>query len=83
MYYQDLSSQSQSSDPRVAVFRRTVSTLTHTRPGRAKYEIPEEQLLYFKRLGFSWYAIADMLLVLRCTLRQRVVEYGMQFRICY
>ena len=82
VYYQDLSSQSESSDPRVAVFRRTVSTLTHTRPGRPKYEIPEEQLLYFKPLGLSWYAIANMLLVLRCTLREKVVEYGMQLQIC-
>ena len=40
VFYQDLSRQSESSDPRVAVFRRTVSTLTHSGPGRPKYEIP-------------------------------------------
>ena len=38
--YQDLSRQSESSDPLVAVFRRSVSTLTHSGPGRPKYEIP-------------------------------------------
>ena len=29
VFYQDFSRQTESSDPRVAVFRRTVSTLTH------------------------------------------------------
>ena len=64
------------SDPCVAVFRWTVFTLTHSRPGTRKYEIPEEHLLYFKSLGFTWNAITDMLLLLRWTLRQRVLEYG-------
>ena len=76
VFYEDLSRQSESSDRRVAVFRRTVSTLTHSGPGRPKYEIPEEHLLYFKSLGFTWNAIADMLLVSRWTLRRRVIEYG-------
>ena len=76
VFYQDLSRQSESSDPRVAVCRRTVSTLTHSGPGRPKYEIPKEHLLYFKSLGFTWNAIADMLLVSRWTLRRRVIEYG-------
>ena len=32
--------------------------------------------MYFEtKGGWIWYAIADMLLVSRCTLRQRVVEY--------
>ena len=43
-------------------------------PGRIKYEIPEEYLLYFKSLGFTWNAIADILLVSRCTLRKMVLE---------
>ena len=60
VFYQDLSRQSESSDPRVAVFRQTVSALTHSGPGRPKYEIPEEHLLYFKSLGFTWNAIADV-----------------------
>ena len=54
VFYQDLSSQSQSLDPRVLVFRRTVSTLTHGGAGRLKYEIPEEHLMYFKSLCFAW-----------------------------
>ena len=40
VFYQDLDRQFESSDPRVAVFRRTVSTLTHSGPGRPKYGIP-------------------------------------------
>ena len=75
MFYQDLSRQSESSDPHVAIFRRTVSTLTHSGPGKPKYEIPEEHLLYFKSLGFTWNAIADTLLVSRWTLRRRVIEH--------
>ena len=54
VFYQDLSSQSQSLDPRVLVFRRIVSTLTHGGAGRLKYEIPEEHLMYFKSLCFAW-----------------------------
>ena len=54
VFYQDLSSQSQSLDPHVLVFRRTVSTLTHTGAGRLNYEIPEEHLMYFKSLCFAW-----------------------------
>ena len=77
VFYQELSRQSESSD-RVAVFRHTVSTLTHSGLGRPKYEIPEENLLYFKSLGFASNAIADMLLVSRWTLRRRVLEYGMR-----
>ena len=76
VFYEDLSRQSESSDRRVAVFRRTVSTLTHSGPARPKYEIPEEHFLYFKSLGFTWNEIADMLLVSRWTLRRRVLEYG-------
>ena len=64
MFYQELSRQSESLH-RVAVFRRTVSTLTHSGLGRPKYEIPEEHLLYFKSLGFAWNAIADLLLFSR------------------
>ena len=75
VFYPDLSCQSESSDPRVAVFRRAVSTLTHCGPGRPKYESPEEHLVYFKSLGFTWNSIADMLLVSRWTLRRRVIEY--------
>ena len=74
--YQDLSCQPGSSDPRVTVFRRTVSTLTPGGPGRTKYEIPGELFLYFKPFGFTWNAIADTVLVSRWTLRRRVIEYG-------
>ena len=74
--YQDLSRQPESSDPRVTVSRRTVSTLTPGGPGRTKYEIPEELFLYFKSLCFTWNAIADMLLVSKWTSRRRVIEYG-------
>ena len=73
MFYQNLSRQSESSDPRVVVC--TVSTLTHSGTGRRKYEIPKEHLLYFKSLGFTWNATADMLLVSRWTLRRIVLEY--------
>ena len=57
------------------MFRRTVSTLTHSGPGRPKYETLEEHLLYFKSLSFTWNTIADMLLVSRWTLRRRILEY--------
>ena len=40
--------------------------------GRPKLEIPEETLLEFRSLGFSWKQIAGMLLVSRWTLRRRV-----------
>ena len=49
--------------------------MTHSGPGRTKHEIPEEHLLYFKPLDFTWSAVADMLLVSRWTLRQRELEY--------
>ena len=54
----------------------TVSTLIRNGPGRPKYEFPEEYLLYFKSLGFTWNATADMLVALRWTFRRRVLEYG-------
>ena len=63
-------------DTRVAVFRCAVSTLTYSGPGRPKYEIQEEHLLYFKSLDFTWNSIADPLLVWRWTLRRRVLQYG-------
>ena len=75
VFYQDLSCQSESSDPCIAAFRCIVSTLTHSRPFRPKYKIPEEHLLYFKSLGFTWDTIADTLLVSRWILRGRVLEY--------
>ena len=74
VFYQDLSRQSESLDPRVAVFRCTVSTLTRNGPFTPKNCIPEEHLLYFKSLGFTGDAIADMLLVSKWTLRRRVLD---------
>lgn len=44
------------------------------RPGRPRFEISEDVLLELR----SWKQVADMLLVSRCTIRRRVVEYGLQ-----
>ena len=45
-------------------------------PGRPKYEIDEETLLHFRALGFKWKDIAELLLVSRWTLWQRVQALG-------
>ena len=46
--------------------------------GRPKLEIPEETLLEFRSLGFTWKQIAGMLLVSRWTLRRRVKELNIE-----
>ena len=48
------------------------------RPGRPRFEISEDVLLELRSYGFTWKQVADMLLVSRCTIRRRVVEYGLQ-----
>ena len=50
--------------------------LTHSGPCRPKYEIPEEHVLYFKSLAFTWNAIGDMQLFSGWTLRRSVLDYG-------
>ena len=70
VFNQDLSRQSESSDPRLAVFRCKVSTLIHSGPGR------------FQK---NTYCILNPLLYLecncRCTLRKRGLEYGITFLV--
>ena len=48
------------------------------RPGRPRFEISEDVLLELRSYGSTWKQVPDMLLVSRCTIRRRVVEYGLQ-----
>ena len=47
-----------------------------TGPGRPKYEIEEEELLYFREIGYTWVEIAKLLSVSRWTVSRRVAELG-------
>ena len=71
-----------SRDPRVAIFSN-FSTTHNTGgaavgPGRPKLQISEEQLVYFRHLGFTWVDISSMLLISRWTVSRRVREYGLE-----
>ena len=46
--------------------------------GRPKYTIPEETLISFRHLGYTWNEIASMLLVSRWTIKRRVEELGIK-----
>ncbi len=63
-----ISSDEQHSDSRnctaLAVYNLQPPNLRRSlSAGRPKFEIPEETLLEFRSLGFSWKQIASMLLV--------------------
>ena len=47
-------------------------------PGRPRYIIGEEKLLYLREIGFNWKDIAAMLLVSRWTVSRRVAELGLK-----
>lgn len=49
-------------------------------PGRPKFNIEEETLLHFRKLGFSWKEISRLLLVSRWTLWRRARELGIEDR---
>ena len=46
-------------------------------PGRPKYIISEEKLVFLKQLGFTWKNIATMLLVSRWTIYRRINQLGL------
>lgn len=52
-------------------------------PGRPRYLIREETILYFRNMGFNWNQISAMLLASRWTLRRRVVELGLEGVVGY
>ena len=47
-------------------------------PGRPKYLLDEEKLIYFRDLGFNWKTIAAMLMVSRWTIHRRIAELGLK-----
>ena len=49
-----------------------------TGPGRPKFNIPEEVLLHFREIGYSWKEISSLLCVSRWTLMRRVDELGLK-----
>lgn len=67
-------------DPRVAIFTNfsNVKQSSVAGPGRPKFKIPEEQLVYFRNLGYTWTDISSMLLISRWTVARRVKEYGIE-----
>jgi len=54
-----------------------------TKPGRPKFFIPEDVLLYFRDLGFNWKEIASCMKVSRWTISRRVEELGLKERTGY
>ena len=46
--------------------------------GRPKLDVSENVILELRSLGFKWKDISDMLLVSRCTIRRRVIEYRIE-----
>ena len=46
-------------------------------PGRPKYIISEEKLVFLKQLGFTWKNIATVLLVSRWTIYRRINQLGL------
>ncbi|XP_057301688.1 uncharacterized protein LOC130636097 [Hydractinia symbiolongicarpus] len=50
----------------------------HDGPGRPKFVLSEEVLLYFRDLGYCWQEIATMLCVSRWTVSRRVAELGLK-----
>lgn len=66
-------------DDNVAIFRNEAIDSTCNKPGRPKLVIPEDTLLQFRELFFTWSEIASLLMVSRWTLLQRRVnEYGIK-----
>lgn len=47
-------------------------------PGRPKYIITEDKLLYLRELGFTWNNISVMLMVSRWTIYRRIAELGLK-----
>ena len=80
LYYQMLHRdiEKTSKDERVAIFQVNKLKTMVNGPGRPKLFIPEDTLLRFRELGFSWIEIASLLMVSRWTLKRRVDEYGIQ-----
>ncbi len=64
---------------RLAVYQVSTNKATCERDvGRPKYLIPEELLLSFRQIGYTWKEIAAMLLVSRWTVMRRVNELGIR-----
>ena len=58
--------------PNIAVIDYSTSLVVSGKPGRPKYHISQDILLYFRNLGFNWKEIATMLCVSRWTVKRRV-----------
>ena len=79
LYLQWMRAETDSRCTNAAVYSLECPPVIHTTtPGRPKLDIPEDVLIQLKSFGFTWKNISEMLLVSRCTIRRRVVEYGIQ-----
>ena len=56
-----------SKDNKIAIFQTGASNSVVNGPGRPKLLIPEETLLHFRELGYTWIEIASLLMVSRWT----------------
>ena len=63
--------------PRVAIIDYKPEKVKRDGPGRPKYQISEDVLLYFRELVFCWKDIASMLCISRWTISRRVSELGL------
>lgn len=61
---------------RVAIIDYTPNKLYRNGPGRPKWDISEDVLLYFRDLGYCWKEISSMLCVSRWTVGRRIRELG-------
>ena len=78
MMYVDLfRDMMKTTDRLVYLNLEPLPTETSGRPGRPKYIINEEKLVFLKQLGFTWKNIAAMLLVSRWTIYRRINQLGL------
>ena len=54
-----------------------MSLVASINPGRPRFDISQEQVVYLRSLSFSWSHISSMLGVSRMTLYRRRAEFGM------
>lgn len=70
-------------DPEQEVYGSNLTSVVSCRRGRPKYDLPEEQLVYFLDHGFTCTRISSMMGVSLRTVRRRMSEYQLCVRDTY
>lgn len=65
-------------DRRLAIICNESKFQQQQGPGRPKFDIKEEVLIYFRELGFTWKNIASLFSVSRWTIYRRIEEFNIK-----